>query len=128
MDHDGEHRSEELDSEDEEMETEEAREDSYRVKTEVTERSIPDAEDAPLPRDASTPPKPVFNGSIKQSISSIIDRTPETEREALASLPPSESTSQGPTPHPEPTVPAKRKYEYSPEKENTEPKEGSTAE
>ncbi|OQD74109.1 hypothetical protein PENDEC_c012G06762 [Penicillium decumbens] len=120
----------ELDSEDEEMEAEEARDESYRVKTEVTERSIqmPDAEDAPVPSRTSTPPKPALHGSIKQSISSIIDRNPETERAALASLPPSESISQGPTPHLEQTVPTKRKYEYSPEKENTEPKEGSTAE
>jgi hypothetical protein len=127
MDHD-EQRDEELDSEDEDMEAEDAREEPYRVKTEITERSIPDAEDAPAAHDTSTPPIPVPNGSIKQTISSIIDSTPETERAALASLPPSESISQGPTLHPEQTVPAKRKYEYSPEKENTEPKEGSTAE
>lgn len=128
MDHDGEQRDDELDSEDEEME-DDPREESYRVKTEVTERSIPDLEGSPVPLDTSTPPKPILNGSIKQSISSIIDRTPELEpREALASLPPSESISQGPTPHLEQTVPAKRKYEYSPEKENTKPKEGSTTE
>lgn len=128
MDHDGEQRDEDLDFEDEEME-DDHREGSDRVKAEVTERAMSDAEDSPLPRDVSTPPKPILNGSIKQSISSIIDRTPELEpREALASLPPSESILQGPTPHLEQTVPAKRKYEYSPEKENTEPKEGSAAE
>jgi len=100
--------------------------DEYRVKTEVTDRSMPENEEI-SPREEPSPlTKPVLNGSIKQSIHSIIDRTPETEpREALTSLPPSEPTSQGPTPLSESTIPAKRKYEVpSPrasEKENTEP-------
>ncbi|KAJ5133467.1 hypothetical protein N7526_004832 [Penicillium atrosanguineum] len=115
MDHDGEQRDDDLDSEDEEME-DDPREESYR--TQKTPRYLL----TPL-----RPPNPILNGSIKQSILSIIDRTPELEpRDALASLPTSESISQGPTPHPGQTVPSKRKYEYSPEKENTEPKEGST--
>ncbi|KAK5806452.1 hypothetical protein VI817_000710 [Penicillium citrinum] len=108
--------------------------DEYRVKTEVTDRSMPENEEI-SPREEPSPlTKPVLNGSIKQSIHSIIDRTPETEpREALTSLPPSEPTSQGPTPLSESTIPAKRKYEVpSPrasEKENTEPsKEEYTAE
>lgn len=102
----------------------------YGVKTESVDRDQPmrDAQPTPAPREVSPLPKPV-NGSTKQSISSIIDRTPDTPesepRGALASLPPSESVSQAPTPLPETTVPAKRKYEYSPEKENAEPKEGS---
>ncbi|KAJ5438655.1 uncharacterized protein N7458_009653 [Penicillium daleae] len=119
----------ELDSEPED--SEEPRDEMYRVKTEATERSLPNPEDTPASQDASPiPPKPTINGSVKQSISSIIDRTPESEpREALASLTPSESVSQGPTlVSLEQSVPAKRKYEYSPEKENTEPKEGSATE
>lgn len=119
----------EFDSEPED--SEEIRDEVYRVKTEVTERSLPDAEHTPVSQDASPiPPKPVLNGSIKQSISSIIDRTPDSEpREALASLTPSEAISQGPTlVSMEQSIPAKRKYEYSPEKENTEPKEGSAME
>lgn len=119
----------ELDSEPEDSEV--LRDEMYRVKTEVTERSLADAEHTTVSQDTSPlPPKPVLNGSIKQSISSIIDRASDSEpREALASLMPSESTSQGPTPvSMEPSIPAKRKYEYSPEKENTEPKERSTME
>lgn len=119
----------ELDSEPED--SEEPRDEIYRVKTEATERSLPDTVDTPASQDASPiPPKPAMNGSIKQSISSIIDRTPESEpREALASLTPSDSVSQGPGPVSlEQSIPAKRKYEYSPEKENTEPKEGSATE
>lgn len=130
MDQDGEPGDGDLDSEYEEGEGEEPREESYHVKTETTERSIPDADDA-----SSTPPKPALNGSTKQSISSIIDRAPDPEsREALASLAPSESLSQGQGQGQGPmesSVPLKRKYEYSPpgaEKENTEPKEGSVAE
>jgi hypothetical protein len=120
---------EDLDSEPED--SEEPRDEIYRVKTEVTERSLPDPEDTPVSHDASPiPPKPLMNGSIKQSISSIIDRTPDSEpREALAPLIPSEPSSQGLTPvSMEQSIPAKRKYEYSPEKENTEPKEGSATE
>lgn len=119
----------ELDSEPED--SEEPRDEIYRIKTEATERSLLDAEHIPASQDASPiPPKPVLNGSIKQSISSIIDRTPDSEpREALASLTSSEPVSQGPNPvSMEQSVPAKRKYEYSAEKENTEPKEGSTTE
>lgn len=133
MDHDGEQQEGELESEDEEGEGEELRDESYPVKTETTDRSMPDADNPLAARDISTPPKPAVNGSTKQSISSIIDRTPESEpREALASLPSSESIAQGAPSHPtEQIVPFKRKYEYSPavaEKENTEPKEGSATE
>lgn len=128
MDRDIDPEDAELDSESEMDESH----DEYRVKTEATDRSMPDSEDTSAREEPSPHPKPLLNGSTKQSIHSIIDRTPETEsREALASLPPSEPTSQGPTPLPEPTVPAKRKYEVSPpasEKENAEPKEGSTME
>lgn len=110
--------------------------ESYTVKTEPVDRDQPmrDAQSTPAPREISPLPKATVNGSTKQSISSIIDRhpdTPESEpRDALASLPPSESVSQAPTPFPEqtPTVPAKRKYEYSLDKENAEPKEVSGAE
>lgn len=125
MDQEGEPQDGDLDSEYEEGEGEEPREEPYHVKAETMDRSIPDADDTPTPPR----PAPTTNGSTKQSISSIIDQTPESEpREALASLPPSESLSQGPT---EQSIPAKRKYEYSPpvaEKENTEPKEGPAAE
>ncbi|KAJ5569782.1 uncharacterized protein N7459_009212 [Penicillium hispanicum] len=125
VDHDGE--PEEGDVESEGDEGEELREESYPVKAEAIERSLPEPEQTPAPSDTSLPPKP----AIKQSISSIIDRTPETEpREALASIPPSESAPQGPTPILiEQSVPAKRKYEYTPpvaEKENTEPKGSAT--
>lgn len=130
IDHDAEQQEMEMDSESEDGE--EPREESYPVKAEPTERPVPDAVETPASQDSPLPPKPGANGSgsTKQSISSIIDRTPDSEpREALASLPPSESISQRYSPHPtEQTVPAKRKYEYSPEKENTEPKERSTAE
>ncbi|KAJ5143877.1 uncharacterized protein N7515_002664 [Penicillium bovifimosum] len=121
MDPEGEPHDEEMDSDSEgEME----REASYRVKAEVLDRFMPDAEGTPID-SAATPPKPAQSASTKQSISSIIDRTPDTEpREALATLPPSESV-QGPSPTPtESSVPAKRKYEFSPptaEKENAEP-------
>ncbi|KAJ5542264.1 hypothetical protein N7461_008267 [Penicillium sp. DV-2018c] len=121
MDHEGEPHDEDMDSESEgEME----REASYRVKTEVLDRFMPDAEGTPI-ESAPTPPKPAPPASTKQSISSIIDRTPDTEhREALATLPPSESV-QGPSPTPtESSVPSKRKYEFSPpaaEKENERP-------
>ncbi|KAJ5747594.1 uncharacterized protein N7511_009290 [Penicillium nucicola] len=111
------------------------REPTYRVKTELPDRDryMPDAEGTPVDSShaASTPPKPVFFngiGSTKQSISSIIDRTPDSEpREVLAHLPSSEAVVQGPSPTPtESSVSGlKRKYEYSqPEKENTEPKDG----
>ncbi|KAJ5738896.1 hypothetical protein N7493_002051 [Penicillium malachiteum] len=125
MDHDGE-PGDELDS-DSELDGEDSP-DSYRVKTEMSDHPLSEHHDTPGPHDLSPVPKPVLpHGlSTKQSISSIIDRTPEPEsREALASLPPSESLSQGPTPIPEQTIPVKRKFEYSPEKENTEPKERS---
>jgi hypothetical protein len=124
-----------MDPEDADLESESEMDEShdeYRVKTEATDHSMHDSEDPSAREEPSPLPKHMLNGSTKQSIHSIIDRTPETEpREALASLPPSEPTSQGPTPLPESTVPAKRKYELSPpasEKENTEPKEGSTVE
>ncbi|OQE27925.1 hypothetical protein PENFLA_c005G05883 [Penicillium flavigenum] len=122
LDHDGDQQYEDMDSE---SEGELEREGSYRVKTEVLDRFMPDAEGTPIDSAAATPPKHAVNGSTKQSISSIIDRTPETEpREALATLPPSESGVQGPSPTPtESSVPSKRKYEFSPaaEKENAEP-------
>ncbi|CAG7940895.1 unnamed protein product [Penicillium salamii] len=111
LDQDGDQHDDEMDS-DSEMEPE------YGVKTELLDRFMPDAEGTPT---ESTPPKPM-NGSTKQSIMSIIDRTPETEREALAALP--SADPQGPPP--ESSVPSKRKYEYSPptaEKENAEPNE-----
>ncbi|KAJ5112406.1 hypothetical protein N7532_000451 [Penicillium argentinense] len=124
-DRDGDAEDPEMDSESEEMDESQ---DEYRIKTEVTA----DSEGTHTPREVPSPlPKPTTNGSTKQSIHSIIDRTPETEpREALTSLPPSEPASQVPTPLPEQAVPAKRKFEYTPpasvsEKENTEPKEGS---
>ncbi|KAJ5408003.1 hypothetical protein N7509_001886 [Penicillium cosmopolitanum] len=124
-----------MDPEDADLESESEMDEShdeYRVKTEATDHSMRDSEDPSGREEPSPLPKHILNGSTKQSIHSIIDRTPDTEpREALASLPPSEPTSQGPTPLPESTVPAKRKYELSPpasEKENTEPKEGSTVE
>lgn len=131
MDHD--EAGEELDS-DSEMDIEDSPE-SYRVKTEAPPEShLPlNEHDTPGPHDMSPVPRPAPNGlSTKQSISSIIDRTSEPEpeqesREALASLPPSEPVSQGPTPIPEQTIPVKRKFEYSPEKENAEPKEGSVS-
>ncbi|CAI7572361.1 unnamed protein product [Penicillium discolor] len=123
LDHDGDQHYEDMDSD---SEGELEREGSYRVKTEVLDRFMPDAEGTPIESAAATPPKHAVNGSTKQSISSIIDRTPETEhREALATLPPSESGIQGPSPTPtESSVPLKRKYEFSPpaaEKENAEP-------
>lgn len=119
-----------LDSEGEEGD--EPRDEQYPVKDEIIERSLPEPEPTPAPSDTSLPPKPVTNGSTKQSISSIIDRTPETDlRDALVSRPYSESIPQGPTPvSREQSVPAKRKYEHTPpaaEKENTEPKEGFAA-
>lgn len=125
MDHDGE--GDDLDS-DSEMDVEgEDSPESYRVKTEMPERPS-DSHDIPAQHDMSPVPNPTNGLSTKQSISSIIDRSPEPEsREALASLPPSDSVPQGPAPT-ESTVPVKRKFEYSPEKENTEPKEGSTTE
>lgn len=121
MDQEGEPQDGDLDSEYEEGEGDEAREEQqYGVKTETTDRSIPDAD------ETATPPKPALNGSTKQSISSIIDSAPESEpREALASLRRSESIPQAAI---EPSIPAKRKHEYSSpaaEKENTEPKRGS---
>ncbi|KAJ5373211.1 hypothetical protein N7517_005217 [Penicillium concentricum] len=123
MDHDGDQHYDDMDSESEgELEGE----SSYRVKTEVLDRFMPDAEGTPIDSAAATPPKHAINGSTKQSISSIIDRTPETDsREVLATLPTSESGIQGPSPTPtESSVPSKRKYEFSPpaaEKENAEP-------
>lgn len=132
MDPDGETQDGELESEYDEVEAEEPRDEPpypNTIKTENPVRSLLDAEEVPPARreidtSTSTPPKPAPNVSTKQSISSIIDRTPDPEpREALASLPPSESIVQGPS---EQTIPVKRKYEYSPrsaEKENTEPKE-----
>ncbi|KAJ6103719.1 hypothetical protein N7486_003941 [Penicillium sp. IBT 16267x] len=128
MDHDGD-QDEDMESDPEESEDSP---ESYRVKTEGSDRlGISEAQDTPGPHDMSPVPaqKPALNGSVKQSISSIIDRTPEPEpREALASLAPSEPVSQNHTPILEQTVPVKRKFEYSPEKENTEPKEGSATE
>jgi hypothetical protein len=99
------------DQHDEEMDSDSELEPDYRVKTEALDRFMPDAEGTPVDL---TPPKPV--GSTKQSIMSIIDRTPETEREALAALP-----DQGPSP--DSAVPSKRKFEYEPpaEKENADP-------
>lgn len=134
LDADADAQEGELDSESEDGDR--VREDSLRVKTEATDRPMPDADDSsvtPAPPATLTPPKPVVNGSTKQSISSIIDRSPEPDsREALASLPSSESLALGPLPPPPApstsSVPSKRKYEYSPpaaEKENTEPREGS---
>lgn len=106
LDHEGEQHDEEMDS-DSELEPD------YRVKTETLDRFMPDAEGTPVD---VTPPKPV--ASTKQSIMSIIDRTPEIEREreALAALP-----DQGPSP--DSAVPSKRKFEYEPpaEKENADP-------
>ncbi|KAJ5556249.1 hypothetical protein N7513_002090 [Penicillium frequentans] len=128
MDHDGD-QDEDMESDPEESEDSP---ESYRVKTEVSDRlGIPEVQDTPGSHDMSPVPvqKSVLNGSVKQSISSIIDRTPEPEpREALASLGPSEPVSQNHTPILEQTVPVKRKFEYSPEKENTEPKEGPATE
>ncbi|KAJ5171448.1 uncharacterized protein N7500_004231 [Penicillium coprophilum] len=123
MDHDGDQHYDEMDSE---SEGELERESSYRVKTEVLDRFMLDGEGTPIDSAAATPPKHTVNGSTKQSISSIIDRTPETDsREVLATIPPSESGIQGPSPTPtESSVPSKRKYEFSPpaaEKENAEP-------
>lgn len=111
------------DGHDDEMDSDSEPEPEYSVKTEIMDRFMPDAEGTPT---ESTPPKlngpgPV-SGSIKQSIMSIIDRTPDTEREALAALPPVDAQSVSP----ESSVPSKRKYEYSPataEKENAEPNE-----
>ncbi|KAJ5233050.1 hypothetical protein N7468_006006 [Penicillium chermesinum] len=73
----------------------------YPVKTEGVDRDHPvrDVQATPGARDLSPSPNP----------------------EAPASLPPSESVSQTHTPLPEPAVPAKRKFEYSPDKENAEP-------
>lgn len=109
---------------------------SYRVKSETTDRPMPDAHEssstpaamANTPNSTTiTPPKPQphTNGSsAKQSISSIIDRNPENSaenREALA-----DASAQGLSPFaPESAVPLKRKYEFSPpaaEKENAEPR------
>ena len=130
MDHDGEPHDPDIESDSEDGEEMPG---SYRVKSEMAERSMPDPSETPAPHDMSPIPRPAINGSTKHSISSIIDRTPDPgPREALASLPRSESISQGPTPmSTEQTVPAKRKYEYSPpgaEKENKEPKDGSATE
>ncbi|KAJ5825139.1 hypothetical protein N7447_007479 [Penicillium robsamsonii] len=123
MDHEGDQHYDDMDSE---SEGELEREGSYRVKTEVIDRFMPEAEGTPIESAAVTSPKHATNGSTKQSISSIIDRTPETDsREVLATLPTSESGIQGPSPTPtESSVPSKRKYEFSPpaaEKENAEP-------
>ncbi|KAJ5473880.1 hypothetical protein N7475_003446 [Penicillium sp. IBT 31633x] len=114
MDHDDQN-DEDMDSE---SEGEVEREGMYPVKTEALDRFMPDAEGTPIESPATI-------GSTKQSISSIIDRTPETEpREALATMPSSESITQGPSPTPtESSVPSKRKYEFtsSAEKENAQP-------
>lgn len=122
----------------EDSEEEEGEEDGshdappYKATIENSERPVAHGDD-PLRResDTSTPPKPAAhtNGSAKQSISSIIDRTPESERrEALVPIPRSDSMAQGHWDG-EQSIPVKRKYEYefeSPvaekEKENTEPK------
>lgn len=107
--------------------------ESYRATLENGERSVSDADESRRRgSDTSTPPKPqphpTVNGATKQSISSIIDRSPGSEpREALASIPPSESMAPG---HADQSIPAKRKYEYSSpvaEKENTEPRKRATA-
>ncbi|KAJ5320169.1 hypothetical protein PENANT_c025G03545 [Penicillium antarcticum] len=123
------------DGDGDEMDSDSEADEPYRVKTELPDRDryMPDAEGTPVDsfNAASTPPKPALlngNGSTKQSISSIIDRTPDSEpREALAHLPASEAVVQGPSPTPtESSISGlKRKFEYSqPEKENTEPKNG----
>jgi hypothetical protein len=105
---------EEMDSDSDENETD------YRVKTETTDRFMSDAEGTPT---ETTPPKPA--ASTKQSIMSIIDRTPETDsvrlaafgdREALSALASVDAQGAG-----ESAVPSKRKFEYSPDKENAEP-------
>ncbi|KAJ5445357.1 hypothetical protein N7491_001439 [Penicillium cf. griseofulvum] len=99
MDHDGDQNYDDMDSE-----SEGELEGSYRVKTEVLDRFMPDAEGTPIDSAAATPP---------------------STQEVLATLPPSESGIQGPSPTPtESSVPSKRKYEFSPpaaEKENAEP-------
>ncbi|KAJ5327896.1 hypothetical protein N7452_008286 [Penicillium brevicompactum] len=112
------------DQHDDEMDSDSEPEPEYSVKTEAMDRFMPDAEGTPT---ESTPPKLINGpgpalGSTKQSIMSIIDRTPDTEREALSALPPTDAQSASP----ESSVPSKRKYEYSPaaaEKENAEPNE-----
>lgn len=112
MEHDG--------DQDDEMDSDSETEPDYRVKTEAVDRYMPDAEGTShTGTPNTTPPKPV--ASTKQSIMSIIDRTPD-EREALSTL--LTSDTQGPSP--DSSVPSKRKYEYSPSatgKENAEPTE-----
>ncbi|KAJ5790671.1 uncharacterized protein N7518_007682 [Penicillium psychrosexuale] len=109
LDPDGDQHYEDMDSE---SEGELEREGSYRVKTEVLDRFMPDAEGTPIEPAAATPPS-----------TQPMDQ-PSKSREALATLPPSESGIQGPSPtSTESSVPSKRKYEFSPpaEKENAEP-------
>ncbi|KAJ5963735.1 uncharacterized protein N7479_003611 [Penicillium vulpinum] len=110
LDHDGDQHYDDMDSE---SEGELEREGSYRVKTEVLDRFMPEAEGTPMDSTAATPP------------STQPTDQPSNSREALATLPPSESGIQGPSPTPtESSVPSKRKYEFSPsaaEKENAEP-------
>ncbi|KAJ5501288.1 hypothetical protein N7453_006105 [Penicillium expansum] len=105
LDHDGDQHYEDMDSD---SEGELEREGSYRVKTEVLDRFMPDAEGTPIESAAATPPKHAINGSTKQSISSIIDRTPKQNPER-----------RWPHFHRRKL----RKYEFSPpaEKENAEP-------
>jgi hypothetical protein len=135
QDHDPEQDLGDGDEMDSDSEADIDRDPPYRVKAELPDRDryMPDAEGTPVDSsNAATPPKPAFLnggiGSTKQSISSIIDRTPDSEpREVLAHLPPSEAVGQGPSPTPtESSVSGlKRKFEYSqPEKENTEPRDG----
>lgn len=119
----------EMDSEPED--SEESREEMYRMKTEASERHMLDGQRTPESQNASPiPARPTMSSSNKPSISSIIDRTPDSGsgRETLSSVPSSDSLSQGLTPvSMEQSVPLKRKYEYSPEKENTEPRLGSAS-
>ncbi|KAJ5604784.1 hypothetical protein N7510_009938 [Penicillium lagena] len=133
-DHDQDEHEEDMDSD--EADDIDPDSSAYRIKSETTDRRMPDAHEssstpaamAHTPNGTSiTPPKPPVhtNGSsAKQSISSIIDRNPENSaenREALV-----DASAQGLSPSaPESAVPLKRKYEFSPpaaEKENAEPR------
>ncbi|KAF7716229.1 Uncharacterized protein PECH_005104 [Penicillium ucsense] len=120
------------DMESEPEDSEESREEMYRMKTEASERHMIDGQRTPESQNASpVPPRPTMGSSNKPSISSIIDRTPDSGsgRETLSSAPSSESLSQGLTPvSMEQSVPLKRKYEYSPGKENAELRMGSASE
>lgn len=134
-DHDQDEREGDMDS-DEADDVDLDSSSSYRIKSETTDRAMPDAHESSLTpaamantpnSTAITPPKPSphTNGSsAKQSISSIIDRNPENSaenREALV-----DASAQGLSASaPESSVPMKRKYEFSPptaEKENAKPR------